>query len=116
VPRRRALARADRRAAPRADPLNIKFGKDFPDPERHRSDILAVGSLDYPDDVLDTFDFVVASFDGRFKLDRKAQTNRLLRAISNPHTTLGYMTGRQLLRRPGYDIDVEKVLNFPSKL
>jgi histidinol phosphatase-like PHP family hydrolase len=44
--------------------------------------------------VLDNFDFVVASFDGRFKLDRKAQTNRLLRAISNPHTTiLGYMTG-----------------------
>ena len=39
--------------------------------------------------------------DGRFKLDRKAQTERLLRAMSNPHTTIiGHMTGRQLQRRP----------------
>jgi DNA polymerase (family X) len=53
----------------------------------------------------------VASIHGRFKLDRKVQTERLLKAVSNPHTTiLGHMTGRQLLRRPGYDIDVEKVL------
>jgi DNA polymerase (family 10) len=45
------------------------------------------------------------------QLDRKAQTDRLLRAISNPHTTiLDHMTGRQLQRRPGYDIDVERVL------
>jgi DNA polymerase (family 10) len=61
--------------------------------------------------VLDRFDLAVASIHGRFELDRKAQTDRLLRAISNPHTTiLGHMTGRQLQRRPGYDIDVEKVL------
>src|SRR5205807_2240115 len=75
------------------------------------SDILADGSLDYPDEVLDTFDFVVASVHGRFKLDRKAQTARLLRAVSNPYTTIiGHLTGRQLQRRPGYEIDVEKVL------
>jgi DNA polymerase (family 10) len=94
-----------------ADRMNKKSGKDFRILKGIESDILADGSLDYPDEVLDRFDFVVASIHGRFKLDRMAQTDRLLRAISNPHTTiLGHMTGRQLQRRPGYDIDVEKVL------
>jgi DNA polymerase (family 10) len=94
-----------------ADRLNKKSGKDFQILKGIESDILADGSLDYADEVLDRFDFVVASIHGRFKLDRMAQTDRLLRAISNPHTTiLGHMTGRQLQRRPGYDIDVEKVL------
>jgi DNA polymerase (family X) len=69
-----------------ADRLNKRFGKDFRILEGIESDILADGSLDYPDDVLDRFDFVVASIHGRFKLDRKAQTQRLLRAISDPHT------------------------------
>jgi DNA polymerase (family 10) len=91
--------------------LNKSFGKDFRILKGIESDILADGSLDYPDEVLASFDFVVASIHSRFKMDRKAQTDRLLRAISNPHTTIiGHMTGRQLLRRPGYDIDVEKVL------
>jgi DNA polymerase (family X) len=61
--------------------------------------------------VLESFDFVVASIHGRFKLGRKAQTERLLRAIANPYTTIiGHMTGRQLQRRAGYGVDVEKVL------
>lgn len=68
------------------------------------------------DDILDSFDFVVASIHGRFRLDRKAQTERLLRAVSNRHTTvLGHMTGRQLQRRLGYEIDVEKVLHACAK-
>jgi DNA polymerase (family 10) len=75
------------------------------------SDILADGSLDYPEDVLARFDFIVASVHGRFRLPREAQTERVLRAVANPRTTiLGHMTGRQLLRRPGYEIDVEKIL------
>ena len=75
------------------------------------SDILADGALDYPDRVLDKFDFVVASVHSRFKLGKKEQTDRILKAISNPHTTiLGHMTGRQLQRRPGYEIDIEKIL------
>jgi DNA polymerase (family 10) len=99
-----------------ADRLNKAFGKDFRILKGIESDILVDGSLDYPDEVLESFDFVVASVHGRFKLDRKAQTERLLRAISNPHTTIiGHMTGRQLLRRPGYDIDVEKVLRACAK-
>ena len=99
-----------------ADLLNRKFGKDFRILKGIEWDILADGSLDYPDDVLEKFDFVVASIHGRFKLDRKAQTERLLRAIGNPYTTvIGHMTGRQLQRRPGYEIDVEKVLRACAK-
>src|SRR4051795_9254486 len=99
-----------------ADRLNKRFGKDFRILKGIESDILADGSLDYADDVLQRFDFVVASIHGRFKLDRKAQTQRLLRAISDPHTTIiGHMTGRQLQRRPGYEIDVEKVLRACAK-
>src|SRR5204863_4444307 len=75
------------------------------------SDILADGSLDYPDNVLDRFDFVVASVHSRFKMERRAQTERIIRAVANPHTTiLGHMTGRQLLRRPGYEVDIEAIL------
>ena len=96
--------------------FNKKFGKDFRILKGIESDILADGSLDYPDDVLAPFDFVVASIHGRFKMDRKAQTDRLLRAIANPFTTMvGHMTGRQLQRRPGYEVDVDKVLRACSK-
>ena len=99
-----------------ADRLNKRFGKDFRILKGIESDILADGSLDYEDEVLERFDFVVASIHGRFKLDRKTQTQRLLRAISHPHTTIiGHMTGRQLQRRPGYEIDVEKVLRACAK-
>nr|WP_229170731.1 hypothetical protein [Bradyrhizobium altum] len=66
---------------------------------RIESDILVDGSLDYPDDVLDSFDFVVASIHSRLKLDKKAQTERLLRAGANPYKIIGHMTGRQLQRR-----------------
>ena len=84
--------------------------------QRHRVGFLADGSLDYPDEVLAQFDFVVASVHGRFKLDRKEQTERILRAVSNPHTTiLGHMTGRQLLRRPGYEVDIERILSACAK-
>jgi len=75
------------------------------------SDILADGSLDYPDKVLARFDFIVASVHSRFRLDPDEQTSRIVKAVSNPHTTiLRHMTGRQLLRRPGYEVDIETVL------
>src|SRR6201995_2380170 len=57
-----------------------QFGRDFRILKGIESDILADGSLDYPDEVLVAFDFVVASIHGRVKMDRKAQTERLLRA------------------------------------
>ncbi|MBI3828802.1 MAG: DNA polymerase/3'-5' exonuclease PolX [Planctomycetes bacterium] len=75
------------------------------------SDIREDGALDYPDEVLERFDFVVASVHGRFDLDEKAQTQRIVKAVSNPFTTiLGHMTGRLLLRRAGYHVDVPRVL------
>ncbi|MBV9517152.1 MAG: DNA polymerase/3'-5' exonuclease PolX [Hyphomicrobiales bacterium] len=93
------------------DHLNRTYAGRFHLLKGIESDILPDGSLDYADDVLREFDFVVASVHGRFRLDRGEQTARMLRAVANPHTTiLGHMTGRQLLLRPGYDIDIEKVL------
>jgi DNA polymerase (family X) len=99
-----------------ADRLNKKYGTDFHILKGIESDILADGALDYPEGVLESFDFVVASVHGRFKLDRKAQTERLLCAIASPYTTIvGHMTGRQLQRRPGYEVDIEKVLRACAK-
>jgi DNA polymerase (family 10) len=94
------------------DRLNQRYGKHFRILKGIESDILVDGSLDYPCEVLARFDFVVASVHGRFKLDRKTQTQRIIRAVENPFTTvLGHMTGRQLLRRPGYEIDIEAILD-----
>jgi DNA polymerase (family 10) len=94
-----------------ADLLNQRFGKSFRILKGIEADILGDGSLDYSDSVLNSFDFVVASVHSRFKMLKKEQTDRILKAIKNPHTTiLGHMTGRQLQRRPGYEIDIEKIL------
>jgi DNA polymerase (family 10) len=93
------------------DRLNAAFGGRFRIFKGIESDILPDGTLDYPDDVLRRFDFIIGSIHGQFRLDRQAQTERLVRAASNPFiTVIGHMTGRQLLRRPGYDLDIERVL------
>lgn len=76
------------------------------------SDILNDGSLDYSDDVLKTFDFVVASIHSPLKMDEARATERLIKAIENPFTTiLGHPTGRLLLSRSGYPIDYKKVID-----
>jgi DNA polymerase (family X) len=93
------------------DRLNARYAGKFRIFKGIESDILVDGSLDYPDDVLARFDFVVASVHSRFRLDQKTQTARIIRAVSNPHTTiLGHMTGRMLLRRPGYEVDIDEIL------
>jgi DNA polymerase (family 10) len=93
------------------DELNAEYGDEFQAFKGIESDILPDGSLDYPDEVLARFDFVVASVHGQFRKDRASQTERILRAVANPYTTiLGHMTGRQLLRRPGYDVDIDAIL------
>ena len=98
------------------DKLNKSFGKDFHIFKGIESDILVDGSLDYDDDILARFNFVVVSVHSRFKLDPKVQTERIVRAVSHPRTTiLGHMTGRQLLRRPGYEVDIEKILQACAK-
>lgn len=76
------------------------------------SDILGDGSLDYPDEVLASFDFVVSSVHSILNMDIKRATERLLRAIANPYTTiLGHPTGRLLLRREGYPIDHQTIID-----
>jgi DNA polymerase (family 10) len=93
------------------DELNRDFEDGFQIFKGIESDILPDGSLDYPGEILRTFDFVVASVHGQFRKDRETQTDRILRAVADPHTTiLGHMTGRQLLRRPGYEVDIERIL------
>ncbi|MCK6648646.1 MAG: PHP domain-containing protein [Bacteroidia bacterium] len=76
------------------------------------SDILNDGSLDYEEDVLRSFDFIVASVHSNLKMDEEKATARLIKAIENPYTTiLGHPTGRLLLSRPGYPIDHKKVID-----
>jgi len=76
------------------------------------SDILSNGSLDYPDEILAGFDFVVASIHSQLSMDEKKATSRLIKAIENPYTTiLGHPTARQLLIRRGYPIDYKKVID-----
>lgn len=98
------------------DRLNKHYGKTFRILKGIEADILADGSLDYSDQILAEFDFVVASVHSRFKLPKREQTERILKAIKNPYTTIiGHMTGRQLQRRPGYDIDIETILKACGK-
>ena len=76
------------------------------------SDILNDGSLDYPDEILKKFDFIVASVHSNLKMDEEKATARLIKAIENPYTTiLGHPTGRLLLSRKGYPIDYKKVID-----
>jgi DNA polymerase (family 10) len=76
------------------------------------SDILNDGSLDYSEDILKTFDFIVASVHSNLKMNEEKATARLIKAIENPYTTiLGHPTGRLLLSRSGYPIDHKKVID-----
>lgn len=75
------------------------------------SDILDDGSLDYDDDVLGILDFVIASVHSGFKMNRERMTARIVRAVAHPATTmLGHPTGRLLLAREPYAVDVDAVL------
>ena len=76
------------------------------------SDILADGNLDYDDQVLKTFDFIVASIHTGYNMTQKEATQRLIKAIENPHTTiLGHLTARLLLERKGYPVDHKSIID-----
>jgi len=80
-------------------------------------DILTDGSLDFDDETLSTFDFVVASVHSQFNLSEEVMTERILKAISNPYVTmLGHPTGRLLLGREPYKLDMEHVIKKAGKL
>ncbi len=81
------------------------------------SDILPDGSLDYSDDVLARFDFVLGSVHTRFNMTETEATNRLINALRNPYLTmLGHPTGRLLLAREGYPVDMGAVIDEAAGL
>jgi DNA polymerase (family 10) len=74
-------------------------------------DILADGALDYPDDLLRELDYTVCSIHSRFGQNKEQQTERVLRAMDNRYfNILGHATGRLLLKRPGYELDLERLI------
>ena len=74
-------------------------------------DILVDGALDYPDEVLRELDYTVCSIHSRFGLGKEQQTERILRSMDNRRfTILGHATGRLLLKRPGYEIDIDRIV------
>ena len=103
---RRALAHCARIRAIDAEGLGIRLLAGV------ECDIKPDGSLDLADDCLAALDLVVASVHSAFSQERREMTDRVLRAIDNPHVDiLGHATGRMLLKRQGYPIDVEAVFD-----
>lgn len=93
------------------DKLNARL-KGFKILKSAEVDILEDGSLDYSDSVLKELDLTICSIHSRFALNVQRQTARLLRAMDNPYfNILGHATGRLLLKREGYGVDMEKVMD-----
>jgi DNA polymerase (family X) len=79
-------------------------------------DILEKGDLDYPDEVLDQLDYVVAAVHSFFHLDKDAMTQRLLKGIEHPKVrVLAHPTGRRLTKRDGYTADWDQVFAACAK-
>ena len=98
------------------DALNTTFGEAFRVLKGIEVDILGDGTLDYPDDVLRTFDLVVASVHSRFNLSVSEQTERMIRAVSSPYVDiLGHPTGRLLLARDPYPLDLYAVIDAAAR-
>lgn len=98
------------------DELNESFrseGKDFVIFKGMESDILGDGSLDYPDEILEDFDFVIASVHSALEMPLDKMMERFKRAIENPFTTmLGHPTGRLLLKRDGSNIELNQIIDW----
>ncbi|MFT3746745.1 MAG: PHP domain-containing protein [Agriterribacter sp.] len=94
------------------DELNEKL-KPFKIFKSIEADILNDGNLDYSNDILSTFDLVIASVHSNLKMQEEKAMVRLSAAIGNPYTTiLGHLTGRLLLSREGYPVDHEKIIEL----
>jgi len=79
------------------------------------SDILPDGSLDYPDEILKTFDFVIASVHSKFNINEQDMTRRIIRAMKNKYCTmLGHVTGRLLLAREAYPVNHRDIIQAAS--
>ncbi|MFL5482123.1 MAG: DNA polymerase/3'-5' exonuclease PolX [Gemmatimonadaceae bacterium] len=98
------------------DEINVRL-KNFRILKGIEADILADGRVDYDSDVLDTFDYVIGSIHSRFSMDGDAMTKRVLAALDDPHLTiLAHPTGRLLLSREPYALDVEAVLEKAAQV
>ena len=96
------------------DKLN-KDNADFTILKGIECDILSNGDLDYNDEILSTFDVVIASVHSVLKMDEERAMARIIKAIENPFThILGHPTGRLLLSRPGYPLDMKKIIDACS--
>ncbi|MGZ6281246.1 MAG: DNA polymerase/3'-5' exonuclease PolX [Ktedonobacteraceae bacterium] len=105
-----------RRQHEEIDQLNKEFAGRLRILKGIECDILRDGSMDFADDILATLDFVVASIHSLFNLSPEEQTQRMLRAISNPYVDIiGHPTGRILLGREGYELDIEAVIDAAAE-
>jgi DNA polymerase (family 10) len=79
-------------------------------------DILPDGTLDYPDELLQELDYTVCSVHSRFGLGKEQQTERIFRAMDNrSFNILGHATGRLLLKRPGYEVDLDRIISHAKQ-
>lgn len=93
------------------DQLNIQLAP-FKIFKSIECDILGNGQLDYDDEILQSFDLIIASVHSSLKMSEEKAMQRLLQAIENPYTlVLGHMTGRLLLSRNGYPLDFKKIID-----
>ncbi|MFQ5709967.1 MAG: DNA polymerase/3'-5' exonuclease PolX [bacterium] len=79
-------------------------------------DIMIDGTLDYPDEILATFDFVVISVHSKLNMTQPEATERIIKAMQNPYVTiLGHPTGRLLLGREGYPVDMPAIIDAAAE-
>jgi DNA polymerase (family 10) len=101
------------------DKLNEAFtaeGRNFRVFKGIESDILTDGSLDYDNDILEGFDFVIASVHSLLGLPRSQMMKRFRKAIENPFTSIiGHPTGRLLLKRDGSDLDFNELIELAAE-
>lgn len=75
------------------------------------ADILADGTVDYGDELLDRFDYVIGSIHSRFGMSSEQMTERILKAMGDPRLTiLGHPTGRLILTRPPFPVDIDAII------
>lgn len=98
------------------DAINASF-TDFRVLKGVEADILPCGRIDYPTEVLDRFDYVIASIHSRLGMNEAQMTERVLKALEDPHiSVLGHPTGRLLLTREPYAINMDAVLEKAGRL
>ena len=90
----------------------LSMDMNFPILQGIESDILGDGKLDYDNKFMNNFDFVVASVHSQFNMNESEMTKRMIKAVENPHTNLlGHPSGRLLLSREPYKLDIQKVID-----